>query len=218
MSTAPRVRVLIVDDHRMFVEGLVAVLDREPDIDVVGTASLVGESVERAAATQPDVVILDHLLPDGDGIEAADLIKHEVPDVSIVIVTQLDDDGVAARALEHGCSGFLTKDKPLEEVVVAIRAAASGGAVIAPGMLARLLDRYRTPGASNEALSVRELDVLRLLGEGFDNDAIARRLAVTLSTVRNHVQSIIEKLHVHSKLEAVITALREGLITPPSRT
>jgi DNA-binding NarL/FixJ family response regulator len=218
MSTAARVRVLIVDDHRMFVEGLVAVLDREPDIDVVGTASLVGESVERAAATQPDVVILDHLLPDGDGIEAADLIKHEVPDVSIVIVTQLDDDGVAARALEHGCSGFLTKDKPLEEVVVAIRAAASGGAVIAPGMLARLLDRYRTPGASNEALSVRELDVLRLLGEGFDNDAIAQRLAVTLSTVRNHVQSIIEKLHVHSKLEAVITALREGLITPPSRT
>ena len=161
----------------------------------------------------------------GEGLEQGEVARGRIVEAGEQAVDGAEDVtgpedeiGVAARALEHGCSGFLTKDKPLDEVVDAIRAAASGGAVIAPGMLARLLERYRTPGASNEALSVRELDVLRLLGEGFDNDAIARRLAVTLSTVRNHIQSIIEKLHVHSKLEAVITALREGLITPPSRT
>src|SRR5438876_11772380 len=112
MKSAGNVRVLIVDDHRMFVDGLTAALELEPDIDVVGTASLVGESVEKAAAVRPDVVILDHLLPDGDGIEATELIKHELPDVSVVIVTQLDDEGAAARAVENGCSGSVPKDKP----------------------------------------------------------------------------------------------------------
>ncbi|TMK78584.1 MAG: response regulator transcription factor [Actinobacteria bacterium] len=208
MKTAARVRVLIVDDHQMFADGLAAALDREPDIDVVGTASLVSESVEKASAVRPNVVVLDQLLPDGDGIEAAELIKHEVPGASVV--------GVAARAVENGCSGFVTKDKSIDEVVAAIRAAAAGEAVIAPAMLARLFERYRrTPDAAGEALSARELDVLRLLGEGFDNQTVAERLAVKLTTVRNHVQSIIEKLGVHSKLEAVIAAMREGLIPPP---
>lgn len=216
MKSAQKVRVLIVDDHRMFADGLAAALEREPDIDVVGTASLVGESVEKASAVKPNVVVLDHLLPDGDGIEAAELIRLEVPDASVVMVTQLDDESVAARAVETGCSGFLTKDKPIDEVVAAIRAAAAGEAVIDPGMLARLFERYRrTPEASAEALSARELDVLRLLGEGFDNQSVATRLGVKLTTVRNHVQSIIEKLGVHSKLEAVIVAMRHGLISPP---
>ena len=216
MKTAARVRVLIVDDHQMFADGLAAALDREPDIDVVGTASLVSESVEKASAVRPNVVVLDQLLPDGDGIEAAELIKHEVPGASVVMVTQLDDENIAARAVENGCSGFVTKDKSIDEVVAAIRAAAAGEAVIAPAMLARLFERYRrTPDAAGEALSARELDVLRLLGEGFDNQTVAERLAVKLTTVRNHVQSIIEKLGVHSKLEAVIAAMREGLIPPP---
>jgi DNA-binding NarL/FixJ family response regulator len=216
MKSPERVRVLIVDDQRMFADGLAAALDREPDIDVVGTASLMGESVEKASAVRPNVVVLDHLLPDGDGIEATLLIKHEVPDASVVMVTQLDDANVAARAVETGCSGFVTKDKPIEEVVAAIRAAAAGEAIITPTMLARLFERYRrTPDAVGEALSARELDVLRLLGEGFDNATVAKRLAVKVTTVRNHVQSIIGKLGVHSKLEAVIVAMREGLISPP---
>jgi len=216
VKSAERVRVLIVDDHRMFADGLAAALEREPDIDVVGTASLVGESVEKASAVRPNVVVLDHLLPDGDGIEATELIKLEVPDVSIVMVTQLDDESIAARAVETGCSGFVTKDKPIDEVVAAIRAAAAGEVVIAPSMLARLFERYRrTPEASAEALSARELDVLRLLGEGLDNESVANRLGLKLATVRNHVQNIIQKMGVHSKLEAVIVAMRQGLISPP---
>jgi DNA-binding NarL/FixJ family response regulator len=216
VKSAERVRVLIVDDHRMFADGLAAALEREPDIDVVGTASLVGESVEKASAVRPNVVVLDHLLPDGDGIEATELIKLEVPDVSIVMVTQLDDESIAARAVETGCSGFVTKDKPIDEVVAAIRAAAAGEVLIAPSMLARLFERYRrTPEASAEALSARELDVLRLLGEGLDNESVANRLGLKLATVRNHVQNIIQKMGVHSKLEAVIVAMRQGLISPP---
>ena len=143
MKSAARVRVLIVDDHQMFADGLAAALDREPDIDVVGTASLVSESVEKASAVRPNVVVLDQLLPDGDGIEAAELIKHEVPGASVVMVTQLDDENIAARAVENGCSGFVTKDKSIDEVVAAIRAAAAGEAVIAPAMLARLFERPR---------------------------------------------------------------------------
>jgi DNA-binding NarL/FixJ family response regulator len=216
VKSAERVRVLIVDDHRMFADGLAAALEREPDIDVVGTASLVGESVEKASAVRPNVVVLDHLLPDGDGIEATELIKLEVPEVSIVMVTQLDDESIAARAVETGCSGFVTKDKPIDEVVAAIRAAAAGEVLIAPSMLARLFERYRrTPEASAEALSARELDVLRLLGEGLDNESVANRLGLKLATVRNHVQNIIQKMGVHSKLEAVIVAMRQGLISPP---
>lgn len=212
-EAAARIRVLIVDDHEMFAQSLRAALAGERDLEVVGIAGTVQDARSKAAATAPDVVLLDYGLPDGDGATAAQLIKDARPETKTVMLTSFTDDAVLIAAIEAGCSGYVLKHKGVQELVDAVRSAHAGEALISPAMLARLLPKlqrnHRGVGAE---LTPREIEVLRLLADGLSNQAISQRLTISLHTVRNHVQNIITKLQVHSKLEAVAAAVREGII------
>jgi two-component system response regulator DevR len=162
---------------------------------------------------EPDVVLMDYELPDGDGAVATERIKAEVPATQVVMVTSFDDETVLVRAIEAGCSGFITKHKAIQEVSSAVRAAHAGEALISPSMLARLLPRLRqNPRGLGADLTPREVEVLKLLADGVSNQQIAEKLVLSMHTVRNHVQNVITKLGAHSKLEAVATAVREGII------
>jgi DNA-binding NarL/FixJ family response regulator len=210
------IKVLVVDDHQMFTEGLVRVLAEASDIQVVATAGSVVGSRDAARLHEPDVVLMDFELSDGDGAKATQLIKEDLPNTKVVMLTSFTDESVLVAAIEAGCSGFVTKHKAVEEVVAAVRAAYEGEALISPSMLARLLPKLRRSSRGiGSDLTPRELEVLRLLAEGLSNGAIAEKLVISLHTVRNHVQSIIMKMQAHSKLEAVTVAVREGIIQYP---
>lgn len=209
--------VVLVDDHRMFADSLARLLSAEPDIVVAATvaaAAAVPAAIERH---HPRVVLLDNGLPDQAGTEVARAIKAQDPTVMVVMVTGSLDDRVLLAAIDAGCSGFLTKDRAAEEVIAAVRSAAIGEVVIHPALLARLLPQlHRSNRSTGSDLSRRELEVLVLLATGAANRAIADQLFLSVNTVRNHVQQILQKLGVHSKLEAVATAVREGIISYPS--
>ncbi|MBW3662520.1 MAG: response regulator transcription factor [Actinobacteria bacterium] len=210
-----RIRVLIVDDHVMVAQGLSEVLGAEADMEVVGQARTMHEAELCAGRFEPDVVVMDYRLPDGDGAEATVRIRARQPEIAIVMVTASDHDTVLAAAIEAGCTGYVTKDRAAQEVVSAVRAASRGEMTVPPAMLAKLLPRMRSQRRPVGALSPRELEVLQLLAEGLSNQDIADRLVLSISTVRNHVQNVITKLGVHSKLEAVTTAMRQGIIDAP---
>jgi DNA-binding NarL/FixJ family response regulator len=212
VSAAP-LRVLIVDDHEVFADGLAALLSGEPDVAVAGIASGVADAGALAAQVRPDVVLMDYELLDGTGIEATLAVRSACPTASVVMLTSYSDDTVLLAAIEAGCSGFLTKHRAGREVVDAVRTAAAGEVLISPALLARLLPRLRRePIRAASALTARELQVLELLAEGLSNHAIADRLSVSHNTVRNHVQNLLAKLDAHSRLEAVATAVRQGLV------
>jgi two-component system response regulator DevR len=212
-----KITVLVADDHQMFAQSLSRSLSEQPDISVVGTAASVEEAVSASRLHQPDVVLMDYELPDGTGVDAAERIKDELPETKVVMVTSYTDEAVLVRAIEAGCSGYVTKHKALEEVVDAVRAANAGEALISPAMLARLLPRLRpTKKGVGSDLTSREVEVLQRLAQGLANQAIAEQLVISVHTVRHHVQNIITKLQAHSKLEAVATATREGIIRYPA--
>jgi DNA-binding NarL/FixJ family response regulator len=211
------IRVLIVDDHAVFSDGLATILRTEPDFEVVGKGGTVREAVEMVASTQPDVVLLDVHMPDGSGIEAAAAIKKSRPQTQVVILTSDEEEAVLRSAVQVGVTGYLSKHEPAAQVVQAVRSAAQGEALIAPYMLARLLkgmNQKEEPQPSTP-LTPRELTVLRELSLGYDNEAVARRLTMSPNTVRTHIQNILSKLNVHSKLEAVSKGIREGWIRIP---
>lgn len=211
-----RLRVLVVDDHQMFAESVARILGDEADLEVVGVVGTAEDARIAAAAAQPDVVLLDFGLPDLDGATAARLLRDEHPSSQIVMLTGQIDDGVFAAALEAGCVGVVTKDKASSELLSAVRAAGAGELAIPPATLARLLPILRRDGQSPKPqLTAREHEVLELLAEGASTATIAQRLVVSPHTVRNHVQRILVKLEVHSKLEAVAVALRLGLVDKP---
>ena len=208
--------MLVCDDHRVVAEGLSMVLGAQPDLEVVGVAGTVAEVCELAASLRPDVVLMDFALPDGDGVAATAAIKLARPEVKVVMLTSFVDVDVLVAAIDAGCSGFVTKHKAGEELTAAVRLAAEGEALVSPDMLARLLPRlrpsYHGVGAD---LTPREREVLDLLAQGESKEAIAQRLFLSANTVRNHIQNILGKLGAHSRLEAVATATREGLIRRP---
>jgi DNA-binding NarL/FixJ family response regulator len=205
--------VLLVDDHRMFSESLARLLADEGDIDVVGVASSGAQAIALADSLNPRVVLVDHQMPDQDGVSVAAELKRRDPDRMVVMLTSSTDDRVLLAAVEAGCSGFLTKDRAASEVAESVRVAAAGEALISPAMLARLLPKLgRAKHAPGADLTERELAVLRLLAKGQPNKAIAAELFLSVNTVRNYVQSILTKLDAHSKLEAVSTAVREGIV------
>jgi DNA-binding NarL/FixJ family response regulator len=211
-----RIRVLLVDDHAVFCDGLKNVLGLQPDLDVVGSCGTVREAVEGARALQPDVVLLDVHLPDGSGIDAAASIKRERPQTQVVILTSDDDEAVLRSALHAGVTGYLSKHEASAQVIESVRSASRGEALIAPYMLARLLHGLRRPEQPVKApspLTPKELQVLSQLAQGQDNERVARSLRMSPNTVRTHVQNILAKLQVHSKLEAVSLAVRRGWVT-----
>lgn len=211
-----QLRVLVVDDHQMFAESVARILGDEPDLEVVGTVGNAEDARLAAADAQPDVVLLDFGLPDLDGASAARVLREAHPNVQIVMLTGQIDDGVFAAAIEAGCVGLVTKDKASSELLSAVRAAGAGELAISPSTLARVLPIVRRDGhGARPQLTARELEVLVLLVEGLSTATIAQRLVVSPHTVRNHVQRILVKLEVHSKLEAVAVALRLGLVDKP---
>jgi DNA-binding NarL/FixJ family response regulator len=215
VPTTPPTRVLIVEDHRLFAEALAAALDRAPDLLVVGTATSVDEARRLVAELLPDVVLMDRQLPDDDGVRAAAAFTTSWPDLKIVIVTATDDETVLLSAIEAGCSGYVTKFRPVPELIQAVRSARTGEVLVSPSILASLAARMRARAqAPSTDLTTREREVLQLLAAGLYKEDIARRLGIRVTTVRNHTQSILGKLDVHSKLEAVAVGMRLGLVRP----
>jgi DNA-binding NarL/FixJ family response regulator len=211
------IRVLVVDDHAVFSDALTTILRTEPGIEVVGTGGTVREAIDAARALQPDVILLDVHMPDGSGVEAAAAIKKQRPDTQVVVLTSDEDEAVLRSAVQAGVTGYLSKHESAAQVIQAVRSAAQGEALIAPYMLARLLKgmhQTEEPGPSTP-LTPRELAVLRELSLGYDSETVARRLTMSPNTVRTHVQNILSKLKVHSKLEAVSKGIREGWIRIP---
>jgi len=207
------VRVLLIDDHQMFVESLARVLEDDERIEVVGVASTAAEARELVEASRPRVALVDFMLPDQDGVELASHLKTSHPDLMAVMLTASTDDRVMLSAIDAGCSGFLTKDRAVTDVVDAVLAAAEGEALVSPAQLARLLPRLsRTSQSVGGDLTKRELQLLSHLARGQSNKAIAEELHLSVNTIRNYMQSVLAKLGAHSKLEAVSTAVREGLI------
>jgi DNA-binding NarL/FixJ family response regulator len=207
------VRVLLCDDHQVFSEALASLLSAD-GLEVVDVVGRVADGVPAAIAQRPDVVLMDYELPDGDGVSACRAIKAVVPEAKVVLLTSNADEDVLVAAIEAGASGFVTKHKPAAEVMAAIRAAAGGEMLVSSDMLARLLPRMNRQdrkGAGYD-LTSRELEVLQLLAEGTPNHELAARMGISRNTVRNHVQNLLTKLGVHSRLEAVALATREGLL------
>ena len=213
---ADEVRLLIVDDHDMFADSLRVALSAEPDLTVVGTAATLAEARSMVVSTAPDVVLLDHRLPDGLGVDSIAELKTLRPDAKIVVLTAVAEDTMLVTATEAGCAGFILKTSPLDELVTAVRTAAAGEIMVSTELLARLLNRlHHQHERPTHDLTGREREILELIAEGLTNGAIARRLFISVNTVRNHVQSVLAKLDAHSKLEALSIAIREGLIDPP---
>lgn len=213
MGEAP-IRVLVVDDHAVFCDGLATMLRIEPDIEVVGKGGSVAEAIQSARILHPDVVLLDVHMPDGSGVEAAARIKQERPQTQVVILTSDEDETVLRAAVQAGVTGYLSKHEPAAQVIQTVRSAARGEALIAPYMLARLLHGLKKGDQPIPAspLTPREHAVLQELAAGHDNATVARALRMSPNTVRTHVQNILSKLNVHSKLEAVARGVREGWI------
>ena len=210
---APATRVLVVDDHEVLASSLALVLDTEPDLTSVGVAGSLADARRLIGTTAPDVLLLDHRLPDGDGVTAIPELRQLRPTLRVVVLTASAADHVLIAAIEAGASGFVSKTRGLEEVTAAVRAAATGEAVISPELLTRLLPRLgRRSPTPHQDLTEREREVLGLVADGMTNAAIAEHLVVSVHTVRNHVANLSSKLGAHSKLEALSIAVREGLL------
>jgi len=207
-----RIRVVLVDDHDMVAESFRRILATTPDIDVLAVAGTVAAAIEAARAHRPDVIVMDHHLPDGRGSTAAVHIRSELPETRIVMLTGTDDPAALAEALAAGCVGYFEKTSAFDDLPAAIRTAAAGGAVISPRHLVRLQGYARPPGPPGARLTPREHEVLLLVAQALPNGAIAERLSLSVNTVRTHVQVILDKLGAHSKLEAVTVARQRGLL------
>lgn len=206
------VRVLLVDDHRVLASSLAVVLDAEPDLVAAGVASTLAQARAMMTSAAPDVVLLDHRLPDGDGVAAIGELLALRPSARVVVLTASAAEHVLVAAIEAGASGFLSKTRGLDEITQAVRSAAAGESVISPELLARLLPRFSRGGGGRVELTEREREVLSLVAQGLSNAAIAQRMTVSVHTVRNHVANLSAKLGAHSKLEALSIAVRDGLL------
>jgi putative two-component system response regulator len=211
---AEPIRVLLVDDHAMFAESVARLLGREEGLRLVATAASSSEAFDAARRHRPDVVLMDHDLPDGDGLSAVAAIRSELPDTKVVLVTGRTDDAVLVAALKAGCAGFLDKTQTIDRLVGAVRSVHAGEAVVPPGKMAALLGAIRRDqqGGPASQLTVREIEVLDLVARGLQVEAIAGQLFLSMHTVRNHVQRAMEKLGAHSRLEAVTIAVRQGIV------
>ena len=213
-------RILIVDDHALFRRGLQMVLKQEPDIDVVGEAGDGHEAVDKAQELMPDVILMDVRMPRRSGIEATQQIKDLLPHVKILMLTISDEEADLYDAIKAGASGYLLKEISIDEVADAIRSVWAGQSRISPSMAAKLLTEFAAMSKRAEErqqlpaprLTDREMEVLKLVAQGLNNRDIAKELFISENTVKNHIRNILEKLHLHSRMEAVVYAVREKLL------
>ena len=213
------IKVLIVDDHDMVRRGLKAYLGSQSDIEIVGEAGSGEEAIKIAAVTRPEVILMDLLMENGNGIDATQAILVSDPTCKIIILTSFYDDEQVFPALEAGAFSYLLKTARGEAIADAIRGAVAGESVIEARVATKMADRLRGNRKKNrhEQLTVRELDVLRLLGEGKTNQEIAVQLVIGIKTVKTHVSNILTKLQVHDRTQAAIYANRHGLASEEKR-
>jgi DNA-binding NarL/FixJ family response regulator len=213
-------RVLIVDDHALFRRGLQMVLQQEEDIEVVGEAADGAEAIEQAVELMPDVVLMDVRMPKRSGIEATQQIRDSLPHAKILMLTISDEEQDLYEAIKAGASGYLLKEISIEEVADAIRSVWAGQSRISPSMASKLLSEFAAMSKRADErqqvpaprLTEREMEVLRLVAQGLNNRDIAGQLFISENTVKNHIRNILEKLHLHSRMEAVVYAVREKLL------
>ncbi len=214
------IRVLVADDHALYRRGLEMVLGQEEGIEIVGEASDGAEAIRRVEELLPDVVLMDIRMPRRSGIEACTAIKDVVPSTKIVILTISDEESDLYEAVRAGANGYLLKDVPGEEIAAGIRAVAGGQSLISPSMASKLLSEFASMIKKSEErpqmpvprLTERELEVLKLVARGMANRDIAKELYISENTVKNHVRNILEKLQLHSRMEAVVYAVREKIL------
>jgi DNA-binding NarL/FixJ family response regulator len=205
-------RVIVADDHPVVREGLRAMLDAEPDLDVVGEAASGEEAVVLAARLRPDVVLMDLRMPGTDGVAATGRITA-AGDSRVLVVTTYDTDADILRAVEAGATGYLLKDTPRRELADAVRSAARGETVLAPPVARKLVSRVRLPPV--DAPTRRELEVLAEVARGLSNGEVGRQLHISEATVKTHLVRVFEKLGVSDRTAAVTTAISQGLLPPP---
>ena len=212
------IRVVVVDDQELFRRGLTMLLAVEAGIEVVGEASDGVAAAELAASAVPDVILMDVRMPKRSGIEACVAIKAVAPTAKIIMLTVSDEEADLYDAVKNGASGYLLKDSSIDEVAQAIRLVADGQSLISPSMAIKLLDEFKQMSRSDRQpvssprLTDRELEVLNLVAQGLNNRDIATRLFISENRVKNHVRNILEKLQLHSRMEAVMYAVREKLL------
>jgi DNA-binding NarL/FixJ family response regulator len=221
------IRILLVDDQALLRTGFRMILDAEPDLDVVGEAGNGVQAVELAETLHPDVVLMDIRMPEMDGVEATRRITEQPDSPRVVVLTTFDLDEYVYASLHAGASAFLLKDAKEDQLLAAVRITAQGGSLFAPAVTARLIERFCegggvVPDASSRAvgrarldvLTARERDVLLLLAHGLSNAEISTRLVVSEHTTKTHVASVLQKLSVRSRVQAVVLAYESGLVRP----
>ncbi len=215
-----RIRILIADDHELFRRGLRMVLEDEDDIEIVAEAGDGVQAVELAREHAPDVVVMDVRMPSLSGIEATKRIKEEEPGARILVLTISDEEDDLYEAIKAGANGYLLKEISIDEIGGAVRSIHGGQSLISPSMASKLLDEFAAMIRKEEAkeevpaprLTPREMEVLQHVAQGMNNREIAKALFISENTVKNHVRNILEKLHLHSRMEAVVYAVREKLL------
>lgn len=215
-----RQHILIADDHALFREGLVALLNAQEDLTVVGEAANGLDALQKARALQPDLVLMDINMPDYDGLDAAIAIKQEMPRVKVMMLTMLSDDEHLFNAVKGGAEGYMLKNVSAREMLEGVRAVFRGEVALSPMLAARIVREFaREPVPARgmgtqvvEELSAREQEVLRLAAGGARNKEIAAALSISEHTAKAHMRSILDKLHVQSRADAAAYALRKGLL------
>ena len=220
-SDVERIRVLVVDDHAVVRRGLVAFLEGEPDLELVGDADGGAHALEllarlAAEGRLPDIVLMDLQMAAPDGIAVTREIRGRYRDVEVVALTSFGEESRVHAALEAGATGYLLKDAEADEVAAAIRAAHRGELQLDPAIARRLMQRLRATPSDDPAaaMTARELEVLRVIGAGKANKEIAAELGISERTARTHVSNILGKLGLHSRTQAALWAVREGLVDP----
>lgn len=214
-------KVLIVDDHILFREGLAGLLRSQEDMHVVGECGSVQEAIETAQTTQPDVILMDFSLPDGTGLDATRAILNLMPDISVIFLTVHDNDERLIAAMRSGAKGYLLKNLSVNKLLASLRALERGEAALSRSMMARILTEFAQPESSAQtepsplvSLTSREIEVLQELAFGITNQDIANRLYISENTVKNHIHNILEKLNINNRREAIEFARKNGLSTP----
>jgi two-component system, NarL family, response regulator LiaR len=219
---ADNIRLVIVDDHAVVRQGLKAFLATEDDIELLGEASNGREAIAQAEMHMPDVVLMDLVMPELDGIGATAAIKEKFPHMEVLVMTSFIEDEKIFGAMRAGATGYVLKDSDPEDVVRAIRSAAAGESPLDPRVVRRLMQEFNPPKgkveSAPEALSEREIDVLKLVAKGFSNHQIAEVLIISPKTAKTHVSNILSKLGLASRTQAAVYALREGLVTAEEAT
>ncbi len=209
-------RVLIVDDHAVVRRGIQMFLETDPSIQIVGEAEDCQDAVQKARSLQPDVILMDLVMPKGDGIEAIAEIKRHNPSLKVVVLTTFGDESKVKAAMEAGANGYLLKDADGDALLQAVHAVQQGDMPIHPHVAQHLVRNFtkRDDANGNKSLTEREKEILQLVSQGLSNKAIAQTLCLSAGTVKVHVSNILEKLGVSNRTEASVLALQMGLISP----